>query len=402
MAKMHADEVDTDAALVRRLLADQFPDYADRRITRIEHPGTDNAIYRLGDDLCARLPRSGSRASSPRASIAGSPSLRRIFRSPSPSLSRSASPRMAIRTAGRSAPGSPATTQRPTASTISRRPRATSLHSSSPFARSTLPARRPPDLPAAACLSRRATATSATPSPACRARMASTPTQSHTHGTQHSPRPCTMAPPSGSMATSSPATSSPLMAPSAPSSTGVAWRRAIPQPSSASPGRCSPAKVAPRSASPSTSKRSVGARPRLGALIRDRPALLPPHEPRDHRHFSTHDRGSPRRRVAWLHAHASIARRINTPGRTRQPVSPDLAPASRTSFSASRIPIPAPTLTRDFPHPYLQTPTFLSRLKQGTDAESARARFSPLLRSHFEPILGQAAALAERPACRCS
>ena len=65
MPKMHADEVDTDAALVRRLLADQFPDYADRRITRVEHPGTDNAIYRLGDDLCARLPRSGSASIQP-------------------------------------------------------------------------------------------------------------------------------------------------------------------------------------------------------------------------------------------------------------------------------------------------------------------------------------------------
>lgn len=56
-AKMHADEVETDAALVRRLLGAQFPQWAILRIERFEHSGTDNAIYRLGDELAARLPR---------------------------------------------------------------------------------------------------------------------------------------------------------------------------------------------------------------------------------------------------------------------------------------------------------------------------------------------------------
>jgi aminoglycoside phosphotransferase (APT) family kinase protein len=55
--KMHADEVDTDASLVCRLLATQFPQWADLRIERIASAGTDNAIYRLGDDLSVRLPR---------------------------------------------------------------------------------------------------------------------------------------------------------------------------------------------------------------------------------------------------------------------------------------------------------------------------------------------------------
>jgi aminoglycoside phosphotransferase (APT) family kinase protein len=54
---MHADEVDTDPPLVRRLLADQFPHWADLSIDPVESSGTDNAIYRLGDDMAVRLPR---------------------------------------------------------------------------------------------------------------------------------------------------------------------------------------------------------------------------------------------------------------------------------------------------------------------------------------------------------
>jgi aminoglycoside phosphotransferase (APT) family kinase protein len=58
-AKMHADEVDTDVALVRRLLAAQFPHWADLSIDLVDSYGTDHDIYRLGDDLAARLPRIG-------------------------------------------------------------------------------------------------------------------------------------------------------------------------------------------------------------------------------------------------------------------------------------------------------------------------------------------------------
>jgi aminoglycoside phosphotransferase (APT) family kinase protein len=55
--KMHADEVDTDVALVRRLLAGQFPHWAELRIEPVESYGTDHYIYRLGDQLAVRLPR---------------------------------------------------------------------------------------------------------------------------------------------------------------------------------------------------------------------------------------------------------------------------------------------------------------------------------------------------------
>jgi aminoglycoside phosphotransferase (APT) family kinase protein len=55
--RMHADEVETDPSLVRRLLAAQFPRWADLPITPVASAGTDNAIYRLGDDMAVRLPR---------------------------------------------------------------------------------------------------------------------------------------------------------------------------------------------------------------------------------------------------------------------------------------------------------------------------------------------------------
>jgi aminoglycoside phosphotransferase (APT) family kinase protein len=55
--KMHADEVDTDSSLVRRLLAAQFPQWAELTIEPVELRGTDNALYRLGNDMVVRLPR---------------------------------------------------------------------------------------------------------------------------------------------------------------------------------------------------------------------------------------------------------------------------------------------------------------------------------------------------------
>jgi aminoglycoside phosphotransferase (APT) family kinase protein len=54
---MHDGEVELDAGLVGRLVAEQFPHLADLPVRAVRSPGTVNAIYRLGDDLCARLPR---------------------------------------------------------------------------------------------------------------------------------------------------------------------------------------------------------------------------------------------------------------------------------------------------------------------------------------------------------
>jgi aminoglycoside phosphotransferase (APT) family kinase protein len=57
---MHADEVETDVALVRRLLEGQFPQWVDLPVELVESYGTDHDIYRLGEHLTARMPRIGS------------------------------------------------------------------------------------------------------------------------------------------------------------------------------------------------------------------------------------------------------------------------------------------------------------------------------------------------------
>jgi aminoglycoside phosphotransferase (APT) family kinase protein len=54
---MHDDEVAIDADLARRLLASQHPAWAELPLERVPSAGTDNAIFRLGDDLAMRLPR---------------------------------------------------------------------------------------------------------------------------------------------------------------------------------------------------------------------------------------------------------------------------------------------------------------------------------------------------------
>jgi hypothetical protein len=49
-------EIDVTASLVERLLKEQHPDLAELRITAVGF-GIDNSIWRIGDDLVARLPR---------------------------------------------------------------------------------------------------------------------------------------------------------------------------------------------------------------------------------------------------------------------------------------------------------------------------------------------------------
>jgi aminoglycoside phosphotransferase (APT) family kinase protein len=54
---MHADELDIDAELVHRLVSAQFPQWAHLLLEPVRPRGTDNALYRLGDDKVVRLPR---------------------------------------------------------------------------------------------------------------------------------------------------------------------------------------------------------------------------------------------------------------------------------------------------------------------------------------------------------
>ncbi len=59
MTKMHADEFEVDISLVQRLLAKQFPSWAKLPLKPVLSAGTDNALYRLGDEMVVRLPRIG-------------------------------------------------------------------------------------------------------------------------------------------------------------------------------------------------------------------------------------------------------------------------------------------------------------------------------------------------------
>jgi aminoglycoside phosphotransferase (APT) family kinase protein len=54
---MHPDEADIDRPLVAGLIEKQFPQWARLPIAKVASDGTDNAIYRLGDDMAVRLPR---------------------------------------------------------------------------------------------------------------------------------------------------------------------------------------------------------------------------------------------------------------------------------------------------------------------------------------------------------
>ena len=54
---MHRDELELSEQLVRRLLVEQFPQWRELPLRRVEPEGTVNAIFRLGDELAVRLPR---------------------------------------------------------------------------------------------------------------------------------------------------------------------------------------------------------------------------------------------------------------------------------------------------------------------------------------------------------
>jgi len=54
---MHDNEVEVPAHLVRRLLEEQLPQWAALPLARVPSYGTDNVLYRLGDELLVRLPK---------------------------------------------------------------------------------------------------------------------------------------------------------------------------------------------------------------------------------------------------------------------------------------------------------------------------------------------------------
>ncbi|MFI6035928.1 aminoglycoside phosphotransferase family protein [Streptomyces sp. NPDC051315] len=57
VVRMRPDEIGIDVPLVRRLVAAQFPRWASLPVVRLASAGTENAMFRLGDDKVVRLPR---------------------------------------------------------------------------------------------------------------------------------------------------------------------------------------------------------------------------------------------------------------------------------------------------------------------------------------------------------
>jgi aminoglycoside phosphotransferase (APT) family kinase protein len=61
---LHNDELHIDEDVVRRMVADQLPEYASAPVRRLSTSGSSNSLFRLGDDLLVRLPRQPGGASS--------------------------------------------------------------------------------------------------------------------------------------------------------------------------------------------------------------------------------------------------------------------------------------------------------------------------------------------------
>lgn len=56
-AAMHDNELHFDTSLMHKLLRGQFPHWAELPLEPVRSAGTENALYRLGDDMAVRLPR---------------------------------------------------------------------------------------------------------------------------------------------------------------------------------------------------------------------------------------------------------------------------------------------------------------------------------------------------------
>lgn len=54
--RMHADQVDVDVDTVRRLVADQLPRWRSLPVRPVPSDGTENALFRLGDEVVLRFP----------------------------------------------------------------------------------------------------------------------------------------------------------------------------------------------------------------------------------------------------------------------------------------------------------------------------------------------------------
>ncbi|WP_328782664.1 aminoglycoside phosphotransferase family protein [Streptomyces canus] len=56
-SELRPEDVHIDETLVRGLIAEQFPQWADLHVKPVDSQGMDNATFRLGDEMSVRLPR---------------------------------------------------------------------------------------------------------------------------------------------------------------------------------------------------------------------------------------------------------------------------------------------------------------------------------------------------------
>ena len=82
-ANLH-DSIQIDVRLVRRLVADQFPDWAGLPIKPVKLSGHDNRTFHLGDQMSVRLPSSQRYAAHIKTEQVWLPKLAPIFLYPSP------------------------------------------------------------------------------------------------------------------------------------------------------------------------------------------------------------------------------------------------------------------------------------------------------------------------------
>src|SRR5258706_11254810 len=152
--KMHDGEVGTNPSLVHRLLAAQFPQWADLPIKPVASAGTDNALYRLGDDMAVRLPRIDWTTEQVDKEHQWLPRLAPFLPLAIPVPLVKGNPARAIPGIGQSIGGSMARTRPSSASPIRARRRLTWRNSLPPCSGSTPLAGRPPGPTACLAVSR--------------------------------------------------------------------------------------------------------------------------------------------------------------------------------------------------------------------------------------------------------
>jgi aminoglycoside phosphotransferase (APT) family kinase protein len=90
--RLHADQVDIDESVARRLLDEQMPEYAGLPLRYLPSGGTDNAVYRLGEDLAVRMPLRPSSVDGLRKEIRWLPVLAPHLSLPVPEVVRAGRP----------------------------------------------------------------------------------------------------------------------------------------------------------------------------------------------------------------------------------------------------------------------------------------------------------------------